>query len=196
MQTLQQLLWPQRRPGRTQLRNDTHCPPMSIVILSYLSLTTPPAGPKQDPGSKVSSPAGELPQGYAGRQGSGGNTHTNTHTHKSLNKQSPSCPRAHNYAVLKQSRASKEQPSLCLSQTVCAAQVAQLADEAAEAVHLLDGPDEEKAGARLHLVLDALDKVVAKAEGLLRAGQGPLALEALVAVAGEVVRPDEIPGTP
>lgn len=74
--------------------------------------------------------------------------------------------------------------------------MAQLADEAAEAVHLLDGPDEAKAGARLHLVLDALDKVVAKAEGLLRAGQGPLALEALVAVAGEVVRPDEIPGTP
>ena len=121
---------------------------------------------------------------------------THTHTHTSLSGQFPSCPHAHNYAVLKQSSAGKEQPSLCLGQAVCAAQVAQLADEAAEAVHLLDGPDEEKVGARLHLVLDALDKVVAKAEGLLRAGQGPLALEALVAVAGEVVRPDEIPGTP
>ena len=123
-------------------------------------------------------------------------THIYTHSHKSLIEHLPSRPRAHNYAVLKQSTASNQQPSLCLSQAVCAAQVAQLADEAAEAVHLLDGPGEEKAGARLQLVLDALDKVVAKAEGLLRAGQGPLALEALVAVAGEVVRPDEIPGTP
>lgn len=72
-------------------------------------------------------------------------------------------------------------------------QVAQLADEAAEAVHLLDGGGEGRAGGA-RLVTDALDKVAAKAEGLLRAGRGPLALEALVAVAGEVVRPDEVPG--
>ena len=77
-----------------------------------------------------------------------------------------------------------------------AAQVAQLADEAAEAVHLLDGLDEPRRQAGLPLVLDALDKVAAKAEGLLRAGQGPLALEALVAVTGEVVRPDEVPRAP
>ena len=77
-----------------------------------------------------------------------------------------------------------------------AAQVAQLADEAAEAVHLLDGVDEPRRQAGLPLVLDALDKVAAKAEGLLRAGQGPLALEALVAVTGEVVRPDEVPRAP
>lgn len=77
-----------------------------------------------------------------------------------------------------------------------AAQVAQLADEAAEAVHLLDGLDEQRRQAGLPLVLDALDKVAAKAEGLLRAGQGPLALEALVAVTGEVVRPDEVPRAP
>ncbi|KAK9844031.1 hypothetical protein WJX81_002366 [Elliptochloris bilobata] len=73
------------------------------------------------------------------------------------------------------------------------AEVAQLVDEAAEAVHLLDGLDAARASAALPLVLDALDKVAAKAEGLLRAGQGPLALEALAAVAGEVVRPDEVP---
>jgi hypothetical protein len=60
-------------------------------------------------------------------------------------------------------------------------------------VHLLDGGGEGRAGGA-RLVLDALDKVAAKAEGLLRAGRGALALEALVAVAGEVVRPDEVPG--
>ena len=75
-------------------------------------------------------------------------------------------------------------------------QVAQLADEAAEAVHLLDGLDEARRQAGLPLVLDALDKVAAKAEGLLRAGQGPLSLEALVAVTGGVVRPDEVPRAP
>ncbi len=60
-------------------------------------------------------------------------------------------------------------------------------------MHLLDGGGEGRAGGA-RLVTDALDKVAAKAEGLLRAGRGPLALEALVAVAGEVVRPDEVPG--
>lgn len=52
VQTLQHLLWPRRRPGRTQLRNDTLCPPVSVVLLSCLSLTGPPAGLKRDPGSK------------------------------------------------------------------------------------------------------------------------------------------------
>ena len=83
--------------------------------------------------------------------------------------------------------------ALLIQERQTRAQVAQLADEAAEAVHLLDGLDEQRRQAGLPLVVDALGKVAAKAEGMLRAGQGATALEALVAVAGEVVRPGEVP---
>lgn len=71
-------------------------------------------------------------------------------------------------------------------------QIAQLAEEASEAVHLLDGLPREEQVARLNLVVGSLAKVIRKAEGYTGRGHGGRALEALVAIAEEVVRPTEL----
>lgn len=59
-------------------------------------------------------------------------------------------------------------------------------------MHLLDGLPPEQQVARLNLVVGSLAKVIRKAEGYTGRGHGGRALEALVAIAEEVVRPTEL----
>jgi hypothetical protein len=73
-------------------------------------------------------------------------------------------------------------------------QIAQLAEEAAEAVHLLDALGPAEQAARVDLVVASVTKVIRKAERYTGGGHGGRALEALVAIAEEIVRPEELPG--
>ncbi len=86
--------------------------------------------------------------------------------------------------------ASETSESRCVGRV----QIAQLAEEAAEAVHLLDALGPAEQAARVDLVVASVTKVIRKAERYTGGGHGGRALEALVAIAEEIVRPEELPG--